>query len=65
MLQDCILGKSSFVSKLKFLLKSELENIPKEKKNDKPVLVKQKQWIQHLLEADFEEKLSLKVAQES
>lgn len=64
MLQDCILGKSSFVSKLKFLLKSELENIPKEK-NDKPVLVKQKQWIQHLLEADFEEKLSLKVAQES
>lgn len=32
------------------------------KKYDKLVLVKQKQWIQHLLEADFEEKLSLKLA---
>lgn len=28
------------------------------------VLVKQKQWIQCLLEAVFEEKLSLKLAQE-
>lgn len=28
------------------------------------VLVKQKQWIQRLLEAVFEEKLSLKLAQE-
>lgn len=31
----------------------------------KPVLVKQKQWIQHVLEADFKKKLSLKLAQES